>query len=216
MQYILTRWSGRKVILGENVIDPTKPIQLLLGFHGAESTPENMLIHGNLLKLNNTVMAFPEGFIDLEEGRFSWWEDGPKQNKTIKDFLENCDHLIDHANEHFQKKHPGQDIHISIWGFSQGASAALIYALFGNCDTWKIASICGFLPELPHVPPNKKNRAKVFGIFGSNDEVVPAFLAEHALDVMKSYGYDSTILQTSQSHEIIEANLDELTGFFKP
>ena len=149
MRYIQTQWNGGKVILGKNNMDPKKPLQLLIGFHGAESTPENMLIHGNRLTLNNTVMAFPEGIIDANEGRFSWWKDGPKQKETVEEFLNHCDSLVDQAHKLFQKEHSEQKIQTSLWGFSQGASAALVYALLGNRPIRKVASICGFLPEIP-------------------------------------------------------------------
>jgi hypothetical protein len=54
---------------------------------------------------------------------------------------------------------------------------------------FKLASICGFLPEFQSPAIEKKAPLHIFGIFGSNDDVVPSFLAEHALDEMKSRPY---------------------------
>ena len=62
--YKTTEWNNKKGLLGEGPLDPNKPVKILIGFHGAESTPENMLIHGNRLQLENTFMLFPEGPVD--------------------------------------------------------------------------------------------------------------------------------------------------------
>ena len=88
LNYKTTEWNNKKVILGEGPLDPKAPAKILIGFHGAESTPENMLIHGNRLQLENTFMLFPEGPVDSGEGRWSWWVDGPKQKESVNDFLE--------------------------------------------------------------------------------------------------------------------------------
>ena len=48
--------------------------------------------------------------------------------------------------------------------------------------------MCGFLPELPPTDSKGVSTTKILGIFGSNDEVVPSFLAEYALEEMKKKG----------------------------
>ena len=75
-RYTTTEWNNKKVILGEVEINHEEPINLLIGFHGASSTPENMLVQGNRLKIPNTLMVFPEGQINAGDGIWSWWEDG--------------------------------------------------------------------------------------------------------------------------------------------
>ena len=52
------------------------------------------------------------------------------------------------------------------------------------------------------------------GIFGLNDEIVPSFLAEHALDEFKNRGYPINIIETNQGHELTSENLEQLTNFF--
>jgi len=47
VHYKNTQWNNKKVIVGESELNPSHPARLLIGFHGADSTPENMLIHGN-------------------------------------------------------------------------------------------------------------------------------------------------------------------------
>ena len=59
----------------------------MIGFHGAGSTPENILVQGNRLKHPNTLMVFPEGQINAGDGIWSWWEDGPGQ-EVFFDLLE--------------------------------------------------------------------------------------------------------------------------------
>ena len=54
----------------------------------------------------------------------------------------------------------------------------------------------------------------ILGIFGSNDDIVPSFLAEHALEEMKNKGHNPTLRETSQGHELSEENLKELGVFF--
>lgn len=214
MQYTQIEWNSKEIIVGENVIDPIKPLQLLIGFHGAESTPENILVHGNRLSLQNSAMAFPEGPIKTGQERFSWWKDGRKQKETVEEFLNYCDDLIDQTHNYFKTANPKQQVQTSLWGFSQGASAALVYALLGNRPIFKVASVCGFLPEIPKPQAEKKNCAAILGIFGANDEVIPSFLAEHALEEMKKYGHQSTILKTPQGHEIRSENIKEIENFF--
>ena len=55
LTYKTTEWNNKKVILGEGPINPEAPVKILVGFHGAESTPENMLVHGNRLQLEGAV-----------------------------------------------------------------------------------------------------------------------------------------------------------------
>ena len=47
-----------------------------------------------------------------------------------------------------------------------------------------------------------------------NYEIVPSFLAEHALDEFKSRGYPINIIETNQGHELTSENLEQLTNFF--
>ncbi len=79
---------------------------------------------------------------------------------------------------------------------------------------FKVASICGFLPEFQGSVIEKKEPLQILGIFGSNDEVVPSFMADYALDEMKSHGHIVTSKETAQSHEVIPENLQDLCKFF--
>ena len=213
-KYTTTEWNNKKVILGEAEIAPDKPINLLIGFHGASSTPENMLVQGNRLKLSNTLLVFPEGHIDAGDGVWSWWEDGPRQGETVKDFITYASQVIDSAHEHFKNVNTGEKLRTCLWGFSQGGAASLTYSLLGKHSLFKVASICGFLPEFQDPVIKKKDPPQILGIFGSNDEVVPSFLADHALDEMKNHGHNVKSKETAQPHELNSENLQDLCDFF--
>jgi predicted esterase len=77
-----------------------------------------------------------------------------------------------------------------------------------------VASVCGFLPEFSEQETVSESSVPILGIFGANDDVVPAFLAEHALEEMKNKGHNPTLKETSQGHELSEENLKELGVFF--
>ena len=213
-KYSTTEWNNKKVILGEDSLDPKIPINILIGFHGAESTPENMLIHGNKLKLKNTFMVFPEGPVDAREGRWSWWADGPKQKDSVNDFLKFSSNIISMAQDYLNRRFEKPETRICFWGFSQGGAAALIYTLLGKHPLHKAASVCGFLPEFSEQQTVSESSVQILGIFGSNDDVVPSFLAEHALEEMRKNGHNPTLRETSQSHELNAENLKELNNFF--
>ena len=215
VKYNNTEWQGKKVILGETEIEEEQPVNLLIGFHGAESTPENMLVSGNKLRLKNTVMVYPEGPVDAGNGLFSWWKDGPRQKESVQEFLTCSSNIIDTAHRHFSEQMPKATLRICLWGFSQGGAASLVTTLFHESPPlYKVASICGFLPELPDDVPLQSSPVNILGIFGANDDVVPAFLADHALDEMKTKGHQLTAKETQQRHEISPENLKELTDFF--
>jgi predicted esterase len=211
-KYLTTEWNNKKVILGETEIDEEKPINLLIGFHGASSTPENMLVQGNRLKLHNTLMIFPEGNISAGDAIWSWWEDGPKQKETVKSFITYTSQVIDSAHQHYSNKN--RILRTCLWGFSQGGAASLTYTLLGSHTLFKVASICGFLPEFPDQIIEKKEALNILGIFGNNDEVVPSFLADHALEEMKNHGHLVVSKETDQSHEINPENLETVCNFF--
>jgi predicted esterase len=213
-KYQTTEWDNKKVILGEGSLNAKEPINILIGFHGAGSTPENMLIHGNKLSLNNTFMLFPEGPIDAGEGRWSWWVDGPKQKESVSDFLKFSYIFISKAQDHLNSRFKKLETRISLWGFSQGGAAALAYTLLGKHPLHRVASVCGFLPEFSEQETVSESSVPILGIFGANDDVVPAFLAEHALEEMKNKGHNPTLKETSQGHELSEENLKELGVFF--
>lgn len=206
-----TTWNNKKVIIGEPDGNKDESVNLLIGFHGAESTAENMLVQGNRLKLNNTIFIFPEGPVDAGEGRWSWWKDGPGQLKSVEEFLSFTNQLTQSAKAHFDFASINQ---ISLWGFSQGGAASLVYALLGSQNIFKVASVCGFLPELPSTISESTSPTKILGIFGSNDEVVPSFLADHALEEMRNKGHQVESKETSQSHELNEENLHDVCSFF--
>ena len=214
IQYKNAEWNSKKVIIGETELDREGPVNLLIGFHGADSTPENMLIHGNRLKVHNTVLIFPEGPVDAGKGLWSWWTDGPRQEVTVQGFLDYTKGIIDQALDYIIPKVPENRIRTCLWGFSQGGAASLVYALMGSHPIHKVASICGFLPEIsaPKNPPQKP--ATILGVYGLNDEVVPAFLAEYALDEMKNQGHPLTVRETDQGHEVKSKNLQEVSDFF--
>ena len=214
-KYQTTEWNNKKVILGEDLLNPKEPINILIGFHGAGSTPENMLIHGNKLSLNNTFMLFPEGPIDAGEGRWSWWLDGPKQKESVSDFLKFSFGMIAMAQDHLNSRFEKLETQISLWGFSQGGAAALTYTLLGKHPLHRVASVCGFLPEYSEKEIVPDRPVPILGIFGSNDDVVPSFLAEHALEEMRNKGHNPSIKETSQGHELTAENLKGLNDFFQ-
>jgi predicted esterase len=207
-------WNDKKVILGEQDLDSNMPIRIVIGFHGAESTPENMLIHGNQLTIPNSILIFPEAPIDVDNGLWSWWKDGPKQKETVESFIPFTNTIFDHAKKYVKEKHKNASIDSFAWGFSQGAAAVLIAALFGSHPIRKAASVCGFLPELPSEAPKPTNPIPILGIFGANDEVVPSFLAEHALEEINQIGHQAQIKETPQGHEITTENLLEINQYF--
>ena len=213
-KYSTTEWNNKKVILGDDSLNSNTPINILIGFHGAESTPENMLIHGNKLKLKNTFMVFPEGLVDAGEGRWSWWVDGPKQKDSVNDFLKFSSNIISMAQDYLNSRYEKLETRICLWGFSQGGAAALIYTLLGKYSLHKAASVCGFLPEFSEDETFSESSVPILGIFGSNDDVIPSFLAEHALEEMKKNGHIPILKETSQGHELNAENLMELNDFF--
>ncbi len=91
--------AGKKTIFGNHSIAHKTPLRILIGFHGADSTPENMLIHGNKLKIENTLAVFPEGPVDAGEGLWSWWKDGPKQLESVKEFLDFASRAIEDSEK---------------------------------------------------------------------------------------------------------------------
>jgi predicted esterase len=208
IQYQNALWNNKKIIIGEPATDKTEPVNLLIGFHGAESTAENMLVQGNRLKLENTILIFPEGPVDAGEGRWSWWKDGPNQQKSVEAFLVFADEMIQSAHNHF-----GNISTLSLWGFSQGGAASLVYALLGSQKIFKVASVCGFLPELPSTNIDQAPPTQILGVYGQNDDVVPSFLADYALEEMKSKGHQVQIKETSQSHELNSENLSDVCTF---
>ena len=213
--YTVSEWDGKKVIIGKTIDDLTKPVDLLIGFHGAESTPENMLIHGNKLKLPNTILLFPEGPVDAQNNLWSWWLDGPKQKESVSSFIENVSSTIDSAHKFLKNELNISSCNTNLWGFSQGGAAALVYASWGRHQISKTASVCGFFPELPE-SSSKYTPSNILGIFGSNDDVVPSFMAEFALDELKAEGHTVNINETSQGHEITSENIEQITHFLTP
>jgi predicted esterase len=208
IQYQNILWNNKKVIIGEPATEKKEAVNLLIGFHGAESTAENMLVQGNRLKLDNTILIFPEGPVDTGEGHWSWWKDGPGQPKSVAAFLVFANEMIQSAYNHF-----GNQSTISLWGFSQGGAASLVYALLGSQNIFKVASVCGFLPELPSKNMNEEPPAQIYGIYGQNDEVVPSFLADYALEEMKNRGHQVQTKETSQPHELNSENLSDVSIF---
>ncbi len=212
MNYTTTEWNNKKIILGETELNPSQPARLLIGFHGAESTPENMLIHATRINFSNAIHLIPEAPIDVGDGLWSWWKDGPKQKETVEEFLQFTESIIASALDWAQGK--TESCEVCLWGFSQGGAAALVYSLLGNRTVHKSASICGFLPELPESLSPDRDRGNILGIYGLNDDVVPSFLAEYALDEIKSQGHNVRALETSQGHEVTPDNLQEVSLFF--
>jgi predicted esterase len=146
--------------------------------------------------------------VDAGEGRWSWWKDGPSQQKSVEAFLVFADEMIQSAYNHF-----GNQSTVSLWGFSQGGAASLVYALLGSQKISKVASVCGFLPELPSTNTVEARPVQIFGVYGQNDEVVPSFLADYALDEMKNKGHQVQVKETSQSHELNSENLSDVSTF---
>lgn len=213
IKYTNAEWHGKKIIIGETDIDPARPINLLLGFHGAESTPENILVHGNRLQLNNAVLIYPEGPVDAGEGRWSWWQDGPGQKEAVTRFLQYTAQTIEQAHRHIAGNFSDARLRTCLWGFSQGGAASLVYTLFGSHPLHKVASVCGFLPEIPEAT-TQPTAVDILGIYGINDDIVPSFLADHALDEVKARGHKLTVRETRQGHEISQENLKDLSDFF--
>jgi len=214
VHYKNAQWNNKKVIIGESGLNTDQPPRLLIGFHGADSTPENMLIHGNKLKLSNTVFVYPEGPTDAGDGLWSWWNDGPRQKEAVTHFLDYTARMVDEAHRHL-KELTDHAPKICMWGFSQGAAAALVYSMLGSHPLHRVASVCGFLPEMPEDCSKQTHNTSILGIYGLNDEVVPSFLAEHALEELEGQGHRLCKKETSQSHEVNADNIADLRQFFE-
>lgn len=214
IHYKNTHWKNKKVIIGESELNPAQPLRMLVGFHGADSTPENMLIHGNKLKLANTVFVYPEGPVDAGEGLWSWWQDGPRQAEAVKSFLDYTSGVLEETCA-LAKQSSDLDPQLCLWGFSQGGAAALVYSLLGSHTLHKVASVCGFLPEIPEDCPRQIHNTSVLGIYGLNDDVVPSFLAEFALDEMEGQGHRLNKKETSQGHEVHADNITDIVQFLE-
>ena len=74
--------------------------------------------------------------------------------------------------------------------------------------------VLGSLYILSEQEKKTDSSVPILGIFGTNDDVVPSFLAEHALEEMKNNGHYPTLRETSQGHELNAENLKELDIFF--
>ena len=212
INYRNSEWNQKEVILGETDLDISQPVKLAIGFHGAESTPENMLVKGNFMNLKNGIFVYPQGPIDAGNGLWSWWKDGPGQIDTVNSFLKHTHDILEMAYRCYIEKYPAIQLKTCLWGFSQGGAAALVYTMFGTTPIHKTASVCGFLPEVPDLPSPEK-KADVLGIFGADDDVVPAFLAEHALDEIKNRDFNVLSKELAQGHEINMDNLAEVSEF---
>jgi predicted esterase len=140
--------------------------------------------------------------------------DGPKQKESVSDFLIFSFNMIAMAQDHLNSQFENLETRICLWGFSQGGAAALTYTLLGKHPLHRVASVCGFLPEYSEQEIVPGTPVQILGIFGTNDDVVPSFLAEHALEEMKNKGHNPTMRETSQGHELNEENLKELGIFF--
>ena len=215
MEFSTAEWEGHRIIYGQGPLDSRRPVKLTIGFHGADSTPENMLIHGSRLPLDNAIQIFPQGPVDAGEGLWSWWQDGPRQKETVREFLDFSQWLFQAASRFVEEQAPGQAYETRLWGFSQGAAAALVTTLLGSHPVARTVSICGFLPELPEEPSPEKPPARILGIYGTHDEVVPSFLADFALEEMRRRGHVTTVKELPQGHEISESNLQDLRRFFE-
>ena len=214
IHYKNEQWNDKKVILGESELNSDEPARVLIGFHGADSTPENMLIHGNKLKLTNTVFIYPEGPTDAGDGLWSWWGDGPRQKEAVDQFLDYAAQVVDKSHSHL-KQLTDHAPKICMWGFSQGGAAALVYSLFGRHPLHKTASVCGFLPEVPEDLAKQTHNTSILGIYGLNDDVIPSFLAEFALDELEGQGHQLIKKETAQGHEVSADNINDLTRFFE-
>ena len=159
-------------------------------------------------------MLFPEAPVDAGEGHWSWWVDGPKQKDSVTHFLNFSTNIIRKAQDYLSNRFESIETRICLWGFSQGGAAALIFTLMGAHPLHKVASVCGFLPEVPEQETKTESPVPILGIFGTNDDVIPSFLAEHALEEMKNNGHNPTLRETSQGHELNVENLKELDIFF--
>ena len=159
-------------------------------------------------------MLFPEGPVDAGEGRWSWWVNGPKQKDSVNSFLNFSSNIINKAQDHLNSRFEKIKTRNCLWGFSQGGAAALVFTLIGTHPLHKVASVCGFLPEIPEQETMASSPVPILGIFGTNDDMVPSFLAEHALEEMKNNGHNPTLRETSQGHELNTENLMELRDFF--
>ena len=117
--------------------------------------------------------------------------------------------------KHHVKELADHDPQICMWGFSQGGAAALVYSLMGSYPLNKVAAVCGFLPEIPENGTRQTHNTSILGIYGLNDDVVPSFLAEYALDELEGQGHQLTKKETSQGHEVSADNIADLTHFFE-
>ena len=115
MEFSTAEWEGHRIIYGQGPLDSRRPVKLTIGFHGADSTPENMLIHGSRLPLDNAIQIFPQGPVDAGEGLWVFPGRGRRFGDHSSGFSPGCTNRFHlrifarTARGAFARKTPGAD-----------------------------------------------------------------------------------------------------------
>jgi phospholipase/carboxylesterase len=209
------------------------PLVVLLHGFGAPSD-DLVPLWRSLDVPRGTRFAFPAAPIDLEvmpgaDSR-AWWmidlmrlqeaiergemRDLPNEEPPgLDEARARVEELLDSLRSEW---HPSA---VVLGGFSQGAMLATDVALRTNQAVDGLALLSGSLLAahhwVPHMEAKAKTRASfpIFQSHGTDDPILPFFLAERLRDELRAAGHDVTFVPFRGGHEIPPPILDGLGGF---
>lgn len=185
----------------------TRPVAFL---HGYDGSPDNYDLRTLTAALTTSSVVRLIGPFRTQDDRFSWWNsdagtdgghgdhadhgNGPTADETSM--------IIQTIASQLPTPSPDETPVVLI-GFSQGAAAALTYALLSTQMNLRLAAVvcvAGFLPfDIENtVPPAG---VPVLFVHPADDETVDPFLGERASRLLSKAGHQTSFQEVEGGHE---------------
>ena len=189
-----------------------RPVAFLHGFSGR---PDDYPLHDLQTALGSTTDALRLCGAELHpDGGRAWWNgsDGEEPHPAeVEAIIDTIDAQLASARTDATP--------MLLAGFSQGAAAALLYALLrrpDHCEIAAVVAVAGFLPIGPSHPgitdPTTRD-TRILLLHPTDDEVVDIFLGQRASRLLTTAGFDVTFDEIAGGHEWSNSVVGPVTEF---
>lgn len=171
----------------------------LVVLHGHDDDPATTRGWGRELAGEDELVV-ANGPVPLGSGRRAWFGEGrPGELDAL------CDALDEQVGATSERP-------VVLAGWSQGAAAALAYAMRGEVTGISgVIAIAGWLPDLEGLHWKPSTSVRVLALHGSDDEVVPVMAGRSAARFLERSGVEVTWHEFDAGHRVTAEMIEVAT-----
>jgi phospholipase/carboxylesterase len=193
--------------------DLQNPAPVVVMLHGWGGDECSMWLFKQVISPETAIIT-PRAPVDLGNGGYLWFHYAGSRTRPDLDSLQKSRTILGHFLTSLPDLYPIDPERMVLIGFSQGAAIGNSLVLIRPKGVVGVASLSGFMPELPDLPPQTDlSGLPVFIAHGTRDDIVPPAEGRRVRRTYTQLGADVTYGEYSVGHKINSQGMKDLKAW---